>query len=177
MKKALIVGFVVGILFAPPYPEAQAGERVVCSLTMPTDAGAISTADELTVVGCPSSRLQTDGGIFSSDGGFTLTNAAGTANTDGGVAGCAECDWGPARSLALQCDNPVYYSERWDGGTNAWNQKGAVPATTSDVLVDFDINPDAYRVDLRGGAQHISVRSVSTSANVCKVMTIQRHNP
>jgi hypothetical protein len=81
------------------------------------------------------------------------------------------------RSLALQCDNPVYVSERWDGGTNRWGQKGVVPATSSDILVDFDINPDPYRIDLRGGGQHLSLLSVSTSANVCKLATIQRHNP
>lgn len=175
MKRYILVGFVVGAWLSAP--KAEAGERVVCSLTMPTDAGDISSADELTVTGCPSNRLQTDGGIFSSDGGYTLTNADGTADTDGGVAGCAECDWGPVRSLALQCDNPVYYSERWDGGVNRWGQKGAVPATSSDTLVDFDVNPDPYRIDLRGGVQHISVRSVSTSANTCKLSTIQRHTP
>ena len=177
LSSSLLLGLVLGVLFAPPRPEALAGERVVCVLTMPTDAGSISTAEELTVTGCPSDRLQTDGGIFSSDGGYTLTNAAGQADTDGGVAGCAECDWGAVRSLALQCDNPVYYSERWDGGVNRWKQKGAVPATTSDMLVDFDTNPDPYRIDLRGNGQHISVRSTTTNANTCRVGTVQRNTP
>lgn len=142
MKRALLffavfVGSVVGLTAL----SARAGERVVCVLTMPTDAGSISTADS------------------------TLA--------DGGVA----CAWGPAKSLALQCDNAVYYSERWDGGVNNLKQNGVVPATTSDMLIDFDVNPDPYRIDLRGQARHISVKSTSTTANTCRVGTVERAVP
>lgn len=148
---------------------AFAGERVLCTLTMPTDAGAISTADQITASGCSASLLQVDGGLLSADGGSLLG--------DGGVAGCVACNFGPVRSLALQCDNPVYYSERPDGGVSQWNQKGVAAATTSDMLIDFDINPDPYRIDLRGGSQHISVKSTTTTANTCRVGSVQRHVP
>ena len=170
MKKALVLGLTLGVLFAPPWMEALAGERVVCSLTMPTDGGTISTADELTVVGCAASKLQSDGGIALWDGG-------GNWLADGGPAGCVACPLGGTKSLALQCNNPVYYSEKWDGGTNPYGQKGAVPATSSDILIDFDTNPDPYRIDLRGQSMHISVMSTSTTANTCRVGTIQRNVP
>ena len=148
---------------------AFAGERVICVLTMPTDAGAISTADQITASGCSASLLQVDAGLLSDDGGSLLP--------DGGVAGCVACNWGPVRSLALQCDNPVYYSERPDGGQSQWGQKGVAAATTSDMLIDFDINPDPYRIDLRAGSQHISVKSTTVTANTCRVGTISRNVP
>ncbi len=149
---------------------ALAGERVVCAITMPTDGGSASTAAQISAVGCPSNVLQSDGGYLAGDGGQYLP--------DGGLAGCNACALKGARSISLQCDNPVYYSERWDGGTNAWGEKGVTAATSSDILVDFDINPDPYRIDFRGtGNQNISVKSVSTSANVCRVGTIQRNTP
>jgi hypothetical protein len=149
---------------------ALAGERVVCAITLPTDGGVASTADQIGSTGCSSSVLQSDGGVLGTDGGYVLP--------DGGLSGCNACALKGARSIALQCDNPVNYSERWDGGANAWGEKGVTPATTSDMLIDFDINPDPYRIDFRGtGNQNISIRSVSVSANVCRVGIIQRHAP
>lgn len=142
MKRALLFFAVfAGSVASLTALSAHAGERVMCVLTMPTDAGAISTADS------------------------TLA--------DGGVA----CAWGPVKSLAVQCDNPVYYSERWDGGVNNLKQNGVVPATSSDMLIDFDINPDPYRVDLRGQGRHVSLKSVGTSANNCRVGTVERASP
>lgn len=171
MKKiALAVGMIVGALASiwPP-GVAEAGERVMCTFTLPQDAGPTSTATKTTVTGCAAERLQSDGGLLQTDGGFYLD--------DGGVAGCVDCNWGKAQSLFLQCDNPVYYSETPSNTYSIWGEKEVTPATTSDVLIDFDLNPDAYRIDLRGSAQHISILSVSTSANVCKVGTVERHIP
>lgn len=171
MKKVLFaVGVVIGALASiwPP-GVAQAGERVYCSFTLPQDGGPISTATRATVTNCPAERLQPDGGLLQTDGGVLIG--------DGGVAGCVDCSWGKAQSLFIQCDNPVYYSEAPSNTYSLWGEKEATPATTSDVLVDFDTNPDAYRIDLRGTAQHISILSVSTSANVCKVGTVERHIP
>lgn len=171
MKKiALAVGMIVGALASiwPP-GVAEAGERVMCTFTLPQDAGATSTATKTTVTGCAAERLQSDGGLLQTDGGFYLN--------DGGVAGCVDCNWGKAQSLFIQCDNPVYYSEAPSNTVSLWGEKEVTPATTSDVLVDFDLNPDAYRIDLRGTAQHLSILSVSTSANVCKVGTVERHIP
>ena len=171
MKKVLFaVGLVVGVLASVwPPGVANAGERVYCSFTLPNDGGATSTATKTTITGCAAERLQSDGGLLQTDGGFYLD--------DGGVAGCVDCSWGNARSLFLQCDNPVYYSESPSNTRSLWGEKEVTPATTSDVLVDFDINPDAYRIDLRGTAQHISILSVSTSANTCKVGPVERHIP
>ena len=149
---------------------ALAGERVVCVIAMPTDGGAAGTASQISAVGCPSNVLQSDGGYLAADGGQYLP--------DGGLAGCNACAFKGARSIAIQCDNPVYYSERWDGGTNAWGERTVMPATSSDMLIDFDINPDPYRVDFRStGNQNVSVKSVSTSANNCRFGTIQRNTP
>lgn len=198
MKNILVV--IAALVFCS-IPLAFAGERVVCKVWL-DDGGVVArstapnTADLIGVrpdtvglgyatldgVSCPATRLQTDGGIFSSDGGLTLTNAAGTLNTDGGVAGCPSCDFRGATSLVLQCKDPVYYSEKWDGGVDKWNQRGVVPATSNDVLVDFDINPDGYRIDFRGGANgqnnHLSVKPVSASAtNFCTFSTISRKSP
>ena len=183
MKKVLFaVGVVVGALASiwPP-GVAQAGERVYCSFTLPQDGGPISTATRATVTNCPADRLQPDGGLLQTDGGFLIGDTTladgGVIPGDGGVAGCVDCSWGKAQSLFIQYDNPVYYSEVPSNTYSLWGEKEVAPATTSDVLVDFDINPDAYRIDLRGTAQHISILSVSTSANVCKVGTVERHIP
>lgn len=137
MKKALFsIGFAAGLVaaFLPP-PSAQAGDRVICSFTLPQDAGPQSTA------------------------------------------ALEACNWGKAQSLFLQCDNPVFYSEKPTASYSTYNQREVTPATSTDVLVDFDLNPDPYRVDLRGQAQHISILSVSTTANVCKVGTVHRNVP
>lgn len=197
MKNALV--FVVAGLMILAF-SAFGGERPVCVVwlddggivarsTAPspleTPAGLRSSGLALATLdgfACPTERLQYDGGILSSDGGFTLTNAAGQLDTDGGVAGCPRCDFRGATSLVMQCKDPVYYSEKWDGGVDRWNQRGVVPATTNDVLVDFDINPDGYRIDFRGSKagmnNHISVKPVSASAsNVCTFSTIYRNTP
>jgi hypothetical protein len=198
MKQVLVVIAALGIVVAAT---ASAGERVVCKVWL-DDGGIVarSTAPSpletpaalgsyglsiatLDGLACPVGRLQTDGGILSSDGGFTLTNAAGTLNSDGGYAGCPACDFRGVSSIVMQCRDPVYYSEKWDGGSDTWNQRGVVPATTNDILVDFDANPDGYRIDLRGSAvagqnQHISVKPVSASAsNFCTFSTIKRSSP
>jgi hypothetical protein len=180
-----------------------AGERVVCKIWLddggvvarstapspgdligvrPDTAGlAYSTLDGLA---CPTTRLQYDGGILSSDGGLTLTNAAGTLDTDGGLAGCPFCDFRGATSLVLQCAAPVYYSEKWDGGVDKWGQRGVVPATANDVKIDFTTNPDGYRIDFRGATsygisnQHLSIKPVTASAsNFCTLSTIMRKSP
>ena len=199
MKKLLAVA-VTALLCAVPF--AHAGERVVCKIWM-DDGGVVArstapTPTDLlayrpdtaglgysTLVGysCPAIKLQTDGGIVAWDAGtgFEMTNAAGQA-TDGGVAGCPLCDFRGATSVVLQCKDPVYYSEKWDGGVDKWNQRGVTPATSNDVLVDFDMNPDGYRIDFRssGGASnnHLSIKPVSASAtNFCTISTIYRKTP
>lgn len=166
MKK-LIFAACVSLVVALGF-DALAGERVYCSFTLPAST-ATSTATKTTVTGCAAEKLQPDGGLLQTDGGFYLD--------DGGVAGCVDCNWGKAQSLFLQCDNPVYYSEAPSNTFSIWGEREVTPATTSDVLVDFDLNSDPYRIDLRGTAQHISILSVSTSANVCKVGTVERHIP
>lgn len=179
---------------------ASAGERPVCKVWL-DDGGIVARSTStniseyiinrpetaglalITLDGkaCPAERLQTDGGIMSSDGGLTLTNAAGTLNTDGGLAGCPFCDFRNATSVVMQCKDPVYYSEQWDGGRDGWNQFGVVPATTNSELVDFDANPDGYRIDFRDGFtgnHHISVKPVSASTtNFCTFATIKRAVP
>lgn len=181
---------------------ALAGERVVCKVWL-DDGGVVARSTAITqgdalsarpdTVGlaystldglaCPANRLQPDGGIFAWDGGLDLTTAVGVA-ADGGVAGCPFCDFRGATSLVLQCKDPVYYSEKWDGGVDRWNQRGVIPATSNDILIDFDVNPDGYRIDLRGATsygiqnQHISVKPVSASAtNMCTFSTIKRASP
>lgn len=166
MKK-LIFAACVSLVVALGF-DALAGERVYCSFTLPAST-ATSTATKTTVTGCAAEKLQPDGGLLQTDGGYYLE--------DGGVAGCVDCSWGKAQSLFLQCDNPVYYSEAPSNTFSIWGEKEVTPATTSDVLVDFDLNSDPYRIDLRGTAQHISILSVSTSANVCKVGTVERRIP
>ncbi len=134
---------------------AHGDERTVCSVTMPTDAGTASTA-----------ALVADGGC--------------TALDDGGVENCSEiaaCSWGPARSLMIQCDNPVRYSSVPDGLANSLKQKTVRTVADTDPMIDFDINPDPYRIDLRNGSQHISLKSVSTSANTCNVGSVSRLVP
>ena len=193
MKKILAVA-VVSMLCASL---SLAGERVVCKIWLddggvvarstapaPLDiiAGRFDTTGlalaSLDGTACPAIRLQDDGGILSRDGGLELTDVNGQANTDGGVAGCSFCDLRGARSVALQCKDPVYYSEKWDGGVDRWNQRGVVPATANDILIDFDSNPDGYRIDLRGTGNAISVKPVTASAsNTCTVSTINRNVP
>ena len=199
-NKALVVAvFSMSLLLA--VPAARAGDRVVCKVWL-DDGGVVarSTATDLTgavasrpdSVGisiatldglqCPSNRLQADGGIIASDGGFTLTDSAGQVNSDGGLAGCVFCDFRGATSVVMQCRDPVYYSEKWDGGVDRYGQRGVVPATANDVLVDFDINPDGYRIDFRGTRpgmnNHVSVKPVSASAsNFCTFSTIERKTP
>lgn len=195
MKNYLVV--LAALVFCS-IPLAFAGERVVCKVwlddggvvarsTAPTAGDAIGVRPDtaglayatLDGVACPANRLQTDGGIFSSDGGLTLTNAAGTLDTDGGVAGCPACDFRGANTLVMQCKDPVYYSEKWDGGVDKRGQRGVVPATANDELVDFDMNPDGYCITFRGTVagqnNHISVKPVSASAsNVCTFATTTR---
>lgn len=152
MKKLSVVAVLFMAVFAF---FAHADERVVCALTMPTDGGAISTAAAFT------------------DGGCSLLS-------DGGIDTCSDsptCVWTQARSLALQCDNPVYYNAKPDGNKNYMNQTTVTAASSSDMLIDFDINPDPYRIDLRASGGHVSVKSVSTSANVCRVGTVSRLVP
>ena len=182
MKKILIPCAVLAVFLVSA---AQAGERTVCLLWL-DDGGVVprSSADILatwTLDGkqCPATNLQPDGGILSADGGLLMTDVSGNP-TDGGVAGCMFCDLRGARSITLQCNDPVYVSERWDGGSDRWHQRGVMPATSYDTLIDFDTNPDPYRIDFRGGGQtnHISVKPVAASAsNVCRISTIQRHVP
>lgn len=188
MNKFLVVA--VSVLVVASL--ASAGERAVCVVYL-NDGGltAQSTADVLSTstldgVACPAERLQTDGGILASDGGFALTTANGQTSTDGGLAGCVMCDFRGATSISFQCSDPVYYSEKWDGGVDSRRQRperGVVPATTLDTLVDFDINPDPYRVDFRnpgvaGQNQHISLKPVAASAsNRCVISTIKRAVP
>lgn len=204
MRKALAV-VVVGITLAAF--TARGGERVVCKVWL-DDGGVVarSTAPApLDIIGarpdtvglgwttldnyrCGSDRLQPDGGIISSDGGLTLTNALGQVNSDGGYAGCPLCDFRGATSVVMQCRDStsgikVYYSEKWDGGIDSWGQRGVVPATANDELVDFSINPDGYRIDLRmvgiqNANQHISVKPAAASASAyCTFSTIKRIAP
>ena len=196
MKKLIAVA-ATALLCVVPF--AHAGERVVCKIWM-DDGGVVarSTAPApgdligvrpdteglgyttLDGIACPTDRLQTDGGILASDAGLYLTNAAGQANSDGGVAGCSLCDLRGARSITLQCNAPVTYSEKWDGGVDRWGQRGVVPATTNDTLVDFSTNPDPYRIDFRGSAtsNNISLKPVTASSSlVCKIATISRNVP
>lgn len=199
MKKVLAVAGIVALFLALP---SFGGERVVCKLWL-DDGGIVarSTAPmPLELIGvrpdtanlgyatldglaCPAIRLQFDAGIVAWDAGvgFEMTAQNGQP-TDGGVAGCPVCDFRGATSVVMQCKDPVYYSEKWDGGVDKWNQRGVMPATANDVLVDFDVNPDGYRIDLRGSCtgcnQHISVKPVSASAsNVCTFSTIKRASP
>jgi hypothetical protein len=196
MKKILAVAALAVLVASLP---SLGGERPVCKIylddggvvarsTAPTPGDLLAARPDtaglgyatLEGVACPTIRLQTDGGIISSDGGLTLTNAAGTANSDGGVAGCPVCDFRGARSVVLQCKDPVYYSEQWDGGSDSWNQRGVMPATANHTLIDFDANPDGYRIDFRGGGatNHLSIKPVAASAsNVCTVSTINRNVP
>ena len=195
MKKTLLVtGFIALFLVVAgllPPQKAVAGERAVCVVYL-NDGGltAQSTGDVIAVstldgTACPSERLQPDGGYLAWDGGYNLTLANGQP-ADGGLAGCNQCDFKGATSISMQCSDPVYYSEKWDGGVNNRRQhteRGVVPATTLDTLVDFDINPDPYRIDFRGtntyGAnQHVSVKPVSaSSSNRCVFSTIKRAVP
>ncbi len=180
---------------------AFAGERVVCKVwlddggvvarsTAPNAADLLSTRVDtaglaystLDGLSCPSSKLQPDGGMLAWDGGsgFEMTTAAGVPT--GTTAGCPFCDFRGATSLVMQCKDPVYYSEKWDGGVDKWGQRGVVPATSNDVLVDFDLNPDGYRIDFRGSRSgknnHLSVKPVSASAtNFCTFSTIERKSP
>jgi hypothetical protein len=199
VKKILAVMTVAVLAVALP---SLGGERVVCKVWL-DDGGVVARSTALTptaLIGvrpntaglgystldgksCPSDRLQPDGGIVAWDAGtsFALTNADGTA-ADGGRAGCPLCDFRGATSLVLQCKDPVYYSEKWDGGVDQWNQRGVTPATSNDVLVDFDMNPDGYRIDFRGSASgknnHLSIKPVSASAtNFCTLSTIERKSP
>lgn len=154
MKNIILVLATVCLL-ASLIQIAWADERINCVITMVTDGGTVSTAEQI------------------ADGGCTLL-------ADGGIDSCTalpDCDWGTARSLSLQCDNPVYYTAVPNGRTNSLNQKTTNTVTTSDILVDFDINPDPYRIDLRNQSQHLSLKSVSTSANTCKVGTVYRLEP
>lgn len=100
-----------------------------------------------------------------------------TNNTSISTAANSGCVWGPARTLMLQCDNPVYYSSVPDGLANSTQQKTVRAAVSTDPMIDFDINPDPYRIDLRAGSQHISVQSVSTAANTCRVGSVSRLVP
>ena len=198
---AVLAGFALVVSFS-----ALGGERVVCKVWL-DDGGIVarSTAPSpletpaalgsyglaLTTLDgqrCPTERLQYDGGILSSDGGFTLTLASGQANSDGGYAGCPSCDFRGATSIVMQCRDSsagikVYYSEKWDGGSDNWSQRGVVPATANDELVDFSANPDGYRIDLRAvgiqnANQHISVKPVSASASAyCTFATTKRIAP
>ena len=181
MKKSLVVGCVLGLLASTL---SLAGERTVCALYF-TDAGltaqSSNTSLALTTLhgkACPADRLQTDGGILAWDGGYYLTLANGQPG-DGGVAGCPQCNWGNVRAVALQCDNPVYVSEKPSGTVDNWGQANVTAATSLDPLIDFDINPDPYRIDFRGAGKvnHISVKPVGTSSNTCKLSTINRNVP
>ena len=199
MKNYLFAVVILGVSAVLLATDAHAGERVVCKIWL-DDGGVVarSTAptpgdlllarpdtaslaySTLDGVACPAIRLQTDGGIISSDGGLTLTNAAGTANSDGGYAGCPFCDLRGATSVVLQCAAPVYYSEKWDGGTDNWNQRGVMPATANDVKIDFSANPDGYRIDFRGNGatNNLSIKPVTASAsNFCTLSTISRKSP
>ena len=205
MKNALTVFAALALVASL---SALGGERVVCKVwlddggivarsTAPTPTDLIAYRPDTAGLGyttldgyaCPSNRLQPDGGIASWDAGtaFLLTNANGTT-ADGGVAGCPLCDFRGATSIVMQCRDSsagikVYYSEKWDGGYDNWAQRGVVPATSNDELVDFSTNPDGYRIDLRATGiqnanQHISVKPVSASASAyCTFATIKRIAP
>lgn len=195
MKKIFLVGGFVALFLVVagllPPQKALAGERAVCVVYL-NDGGltAQSTATYLDVATldgyrCPSERLQPDGGILAWDGGYDLTIANGQP-ADGGLAGCIQCDFRGASSIAVQCSDPVYYSEKWDGGMDTRRrniERGVVPATTLDTLIDFDINPDPYRIDFRdsippGQNRHISVKPVAaSSSNRCVFETIKRAVP
>lgn len=166
---------------------AHAGERVVCLVylndggTTAQSTGDVLAASTLDGVACPSTRLQPDGGILNADGGYELSSATG-AGTDGGLAGCVQCNFNGAMVISMQCSDPVYYSEKWDGGVDSRRQKperGVVPATSNDTLVDFDANPDPYYITFRdaisaGSNRHVSVKPVSaSSSNVCKFSTVK----
>lgn len=183
MKKIFAVAAITAFVLALP---SFGGERVVCLVYL-NDGGttAQSTGDVLATatldgVACPSTRLQPDGGILNADGGLELSSSTG-AGTDGGLAGCVQCDFKGAMVIAMQCSDPVYYSEKWDGGVDSRRQKperGVVPATTSDTLVDFDANPDPYYITFRdaipaGSNRHVSVKPVSATSNVCKFSTVK----
>ncbi len=184
MKKILAFGaLLVGVLMVT---SAHAGERTVCILwlddggVVPRPSAEMHTGATKDGIICPANRLQYDGGVTASDGGIYLTDVLGQVSTDGGVAGCPFCDLRGARSIALQCNDPVYVSEQWDGGVDQWNQRGVHAATSYDTLVDFDINPDPFRIDFRGGGatNHISVKPVAASAtNFCRISTISRNVP
>lgn len=199
MKKILAVAAVFLLVLSVP---AIGGERPVCKIwlddggvvarsTAPTPGDTIAARADtaglasytLDGLACPATRLQPDGGIAAWDGGigFEMTLATGAAS-DGGVAGCPFCDFRGATSLVLQCKDPVYVSEQWDGGHDRWNQRGVMPATANHTLVDFDVNPDGYRIDFRGGAtgknNHLSIKPVTASTtNFCTVSTIERKVP
>jgi hypothetical protein len=191
----LLAVFVLAVFM----PSAEAGERPVCKVWL--DDGGVVARTTGTNIGdylagrpetaglalntldgwpCPANRLQTDGGIVSADGGLLLTDSSGTP-TDGGYAGCPFCDFRNATSVVLQCSAPVYYSEQWDGGTDAWGQRGVVPATSNHEKIDFSVNPDGYRIDFRDGFignHHLSIKPVAASAsNFCTISTIKRASP
>jgi hypothetical protein len=213
MKKLLAVFVAVLVVIALP---SLGGERPVCVVPLNDGGiAARSTGDFIGVVTldgvrCPASRLQTDGGLLALDGGpylepgrapdggyFRLSDA-GIAFPDGGplliadggtfalLSGCVTCDLRGAASVALQCNDPVYYSEQW-GGTVTNNRDVGVrepsAATTNGILVDFDINPDPYRIDFRdaipaGQTRTLSIKPVSASAsNRCVISTIKRAVP
>lgn len=133
---------------------ARGDEQTHCSITMPTDGGTASTADQIADGGC----------VDPGDGGSHCT-------------AIAACGWGLAKSIFIQCDNPVRYSSISNGQTNTLKQRTPRTVVATDPLVDFDLNADAYRIDLRGQSQHLSVKSVSTSANTCNFGSVSRLVP
>lgn len=200
VKKILVVLGVASLVALTP--AAEAGDRAVCKVWL-DDGGvvarstAVTPADAIGVrpdtvglayatldgLACPAAKLQPDGGIFAWDAGLDLTLANGQP-ADGGMAGCAFCDFRGATSVAVQCRDTagagvkVYYSEKWDGGVDKWGQRGVMPATANDTLLDFTANMDPYRINLRGATtgqnQHLSVKPVSASASAyCIFETIK----
>ena len=214
-QKAVAVVLVSILLVLLP-SSVRAGERPVCAIPLNDGGiAARSSGDLIGVVTldgvrCPADRLQRDGGLLAldggphlepplqSDGGYFRLSDGGITLADGGLyilpdgganailTGCMRCDLRGAASVALQCNDPVYYSEQWGGTvTNLRNVavREPVAATTNGILVDFDINPDPYRIDFRdaipaGQTRTLSAKPVTGNAtNRCTLSTIKRSSP
>lgn len=181
MKPFLAILAALAVVFTAS--SVLAGERVVCRLFF-TDGGvtaqstltptAATTDDDRD---CPANVLQSDGTLVNpTDGGTELP--------DGGTPGCPYCNWGGVRSIAIQCDNPVYVSDLPTGvvsTSGGFAQRAVRAATSADEVIDFDVNPDPYRWDFRSpsttASSNLSVKPVSASSNVCRFSTIERHVP
>lgn len=89
----------------------------------------------------------------------TFTNSvAGTTS----APTTGTCSWIAGATVAMQCDQAVYYNADKSATTG-----GATTATSVDFSVDFTANSDPYIIVLAGNAKHISILGVSTSGT-CK---------